>query len=246
MTTTPTLKQSFIKIRRAKKHIADLEQAFELYLEKTPPRFTAENRKINDRNVIYFEMRSEPFQEEVPAIFGDAIHNMRAALDIAAVGCVKANNKNDNNVHFPFCENATDLDRVIMDKNLHRAHADVVDYVKSLAPYKGGNIALRAMHDLDILDKHRAMIPQTISVSSPILELHDGNGNYYDPPRIVGCRNTPSEIKFVFPDESPFAKEEIIPTLHKLAGLTDGIVTAVFIFIRIHYAFLCFETRLHT
>ena len=97
---------------------------------------------------------NEPFPEELSAIFGDIVHNLRTALDLAASACVRANGKSDKGVFFPFCKEASELDAMIKRRNIDRAHPDVVSYIRSLAPYKGGNIALRAIHDLDVRDKH--------------------------------------------------------------------------------------------
>ncbi len=95
-----------------------------------------------------------------PVLIGDAIHNMRAALDLMACDLVRLNGKRFDNVSFPFAQTASALEQQIKDKNFKRAHPDAVALLRSLKPYKDkGDVALRAIHDLDIMDKHQALLP---------------------------------------------------------------------------------------
>ncbi len=221
----PILNQSFVKLARARKHITELESTIAFYLKDTPPRSSAfPIPGPNGEWIIYFHFSSNPIPAEFGAIVGDIIHNIRAALDFAACECVRRNNAHDKDVYFPFCEKISDLDDMIKRKHLNRAHVNVVNYVKSLAPHRGGNVALRAIHDLDVRDKHKALIPQMISFASPVLEMKDEFGLPRIPPRIVGDPNAPSGIKFTFPDDTDFAKEEVVPTLYKFVELAEDII----------------------
>jgi hypothetical protein len=96
--------------------------------------------------------------------------------------------------------------------------------LKSLKPYRNGNIALRLIHDLDIHDKHRALIPNLMGVASPIIKMRDDDGTIN--PRVISDPNSPSDIKFVFPGEVGPTGKELIPTLHELVELVEGIVEA--------------------
>jgi hypothetical protein len=44
-----------------------------------------------------------------------------------------------------------------------------------MKPYKGGNIALRAIHDLDVTDKHQALLPVLSGVSLPLGQIFKTN-----------------------------------------------------------------------
>lgn len=55
----------------------------------------------------------------------------------------------------------------------------------------------------------------------------DKNGTPHAIPRILGDPNTPTDVKIVFPSDTIFANDEIIPTLHKLVALADSIVAAL-------------------
>src|SRR5262249_39483140 len=47
----------------------------------------------------------------------------------------------------------------IKRRNIDRASPEVLDMVRSMKPYVGGNIILRHVHDLDVDDKHKMIIP---------------------------------------------------------------------------------------
>ena len=225
-----TLQQSFIKLKRAQRHIAELDDLFEAYLRETPPQSSLRVLPTIAGAFASIEVSisNEAVPEEAAAIFGDAIHNLRAALDLAACECVRSHQDcNDKNVYFPFCEKEDDFESFLEKRNITKASPEVVDYIRSLKPFRGGNIALRAIHDLDLRDKHRGLMPQVLNVGSPIIELYDDNGVYYETPIIVGDPDKATSVAFVFPNDTAFAGEEIIPTLHKLMALTDGIITAL-------------------
>ena len=136
---------------------------------------------------------------------------------------VRLNQGNDNSVYFPISDAASTLDAAIKQKNFHRAGQDAINLLKSFAPYRGGNIALRAIHDLDIHDKHKAIIP-TVShfAISVVLQFKDG---LIDLDRSIVTVD-PDSIDIVFPKKSPFSGEKVIPTLEQLVQLVDGIVQA--------------------
>jgi hypothetical protein len=165
--TLPPFEAPRLKLRRARSHIGELQNEVRAYLLSEPfhleivdaPTFT--NGK---KWVVHM-------QHEVPshfsAIIGDVIHNLRTSLDLLACELVRANGRSDKGVHFPFADSAGTLSEAIKDKNMHRAKPAVQTLIENVKPYTGGNHALRAIHDLDILDKHQALIPILDIVAAP-------------------------------------------------------------------------------
>jgi hypothetical protein len=159
---------SRLKIQRARDHIAQLIKSVAQFTERCP---IFMNVKLNDRDgnyVDYEVVASEEVPKYFSAIIGDVVDNLRCSLDLLAAELVRLNGGNDKNVYFPFAENANDIDHMIKKRNMHRASAEVVDLIKSFKPYRGGNAALRGIHDLDIMDKHRMLIPSISSIHYPI------------------------------------------------------------------------------
>jgi hypothetical protein len=111
---------------------------------------------------------------------------------------------------------------MVIKRHFDRAGAGAVTLLRNLKPYKGGNAALRVIHDLDIQDKHRALIPQVMCAASPIVRLWDDDHSYN--PTIIGDPATASELKLVFPTDSELQGRELIPALHELVILVDNVV----------------------
>jgi hypothetical protein len=162
--------------------------------------------------------------EHLGAIIGDIVHNLRSALDLVACEMVRAVEGKDANVdrvYFPFCKNAENLEDMIRTRQFHRAGERAVQVLRGLKPYHGGNAALRAIHDLDIQDKHTSLILALTRVTGRMVGRLDNDGTRHiafasDPPE------TP-EVAVIFPSGSVLAGQEIIPTLHQLVELTLGV-----------------------
>ena len=211
---------SKIKLNRANQHIAELKRVLDQYFVGNPPSIAYTAAADPD---VQFSLNAVGPPECVGAIVGDVVHNLRAALNLMAVELVEMNGgaaTNTKGVCFPFCDHADNLDSMIKRRHFHRAGIEAVRLLQEIKPFTGGNAALRALHDLDIQDKHNSLIPNVLtmtsqeftvdwSIPSPVFQVVEGS--------------TPS-FTVVFPDESPLAGSEIVPALHELVELVIGIL----------------------
>lgn len=213
-----------IKIQRAKRHLAEMEREIATFIASEPIKFNASVVNIDGQSQISFTSELNGVPEQISAIFGDIIHNLRTALDLMACEMVRAAGKSEKDVYFPFSESAEELDKMILKRKFNRAGNDAVDLLISLKPYRNGNLALRLIHDMDVQDKHRALIPQVLSVGSPIIQMWEDDGTIN--PRVIGDPSSPSEIKVLFPGEVGGQGRELIQTLHNLVELVESVVEA--------------------
>jgi hypothetical protein len=229
-----------LKVKRARYHMGDLMEQIRAFLLRTP--FYLEivaGDKLGEKAWII------RVREEVPpdfsTILGDALHNLRAALDLLACELVRLNGNSDDDVAFPFARSAVHLEEVIKSKQLTRASAPAVALLKSLQPYRGGNDVLVAIHDLDILDKHRMLISTKDMVAMPdylggpaqrsgerVGPIRDGlkvpAPADIAPYLRVGGQST-GTLSLHFPtDAGALMDKEIIPELVRLANLVDEII----------------------
>lgn len=179
------------------------------------------------------------------AIIGDVLHNLRAALDLLAVGLVAQNNGNPKGVHFPFADSADELERQIKDKRMLRAAPAVVDMLRALKPYRGGNLALRHVHDLDVRDKHQMLVPFYGHFEAPQGQFGGSMGGAGMPRNgiVIGqiawgiqkldpqgpapvYGSWPAKIRLVLPFYEPLSEGEIGETLHGLVEEFTRIVDA--------------------
>jgi len=149
-----------LKVSRAKRHIRDLNNEITAYVRSNPYQIVIEQDPNSTQHLWTLRVRQK-VPQEFAGIIGDAIHNLRSALDLLACDLVRMNGGETKDVNFPFAGGADGLEIAIKNRNINRAGKDVVEIIRSLKPYTGGNEALRAIHDLDIADKHVTLIPTT-------------------------------------------------------------------------------------
>ena len=150
------------------------------------------------------------------AIAGDVIHNLRSALDQTASEMARIKGKSDASVYFPFASKEADLDQIIKCKNFHFAGDSAVAHLKSLKPFRGGNILLRCIHDFDIEDKHRSLISISQQVATPMLNIGSDSepfGTTFQTLLSFNCRI-----------DSVLSGNPIIETLENMIDLVESIV----------------------
>ena len=207
---------SRVKLNRARKFIAELESEQAAYAKEDPLSATA----IANPEKLSVSVSWKGIGLVPGAIVGDAVHNMRTALDLMSSELARMNGKNDKDVYFPFSTTKDNLQDAIVKKGFNKTGADSVALLVKLAPYRGGNDALRALHDLDIEDKHTALIPSGIDMDFAIdveVTVQEIGASMPIP---IGSNN----VHYSFPPNSFFSGRRIIETLKELVQLVDGVI----------------------
>jgi hypothetical protein len=189
------------KILRSRQFIEELKHEADDYRLSSPISVSINNGAV--------EIKWAAVTNKPAAITGDALHNARAALDLAAAALVRAHTGNDDSVYFPFSKDQASLDSTIRSRRLHRAGEDLVCALKKRAPYKGGNKSLFGLHLLDIQDKHRGVILTTSKMGLKISAQYYTDGEL-DPLLQVDL----DEFGYIFEESSDaFAGEMVVETL---------------------------------
>lgn|GEM_PF-3236227 len=110
--------------------------------------------------------------DSVLASLGDCIHNLRSALDHLAYNLVLASGvKPDNQVTFPVCHTETVRNKCTGAEEPSLkidVRDDIREWIDSVQPYKGTTTGKRlaVLHDLDIIDKHRAQLVTVLAAGA--------------------------------------------------------------------------------
>lgn len=149
-----------LKLKRASERIAELD-AF--LADARPFSYVLQTNTITGERATLAK-KNQAAADEAAAIAGDAVHNIRTALDHAywdIVSPFATTKREQRAVQFPFCEEASRLEQTAKSRFADRVGGKFFNAIKALKPYKeeGGNRLLYAIELLDIPDKHRLLIP---------------------------------------------------------------------------------------
>ncbi len=208
------------KIARARAILAQLEREIEDFI--TNGAFSVKGTVTGNSLVIQSTFNAAP--ETISTQFGDFIHNLRSALDITAADCVRAAGESPKGVHFPFSESESELKSMIKRWKFDRAGTAATDYVYALRPYSNGNVPLRLIHDLDIQDKHMQILARPFKGNLAVVRCRESEAIGILPG--FGPVKFRTDVKIFFPVGDGFTDRELIPVLHELVNLVDGIVNA--------------------
>lgn len=154
------------KIKRAEKHINEIEDELLAFGNKNPYKVTAE-RDSNTRELIYrmVEVGDPP---DIAAAVGDALHNLRSALD--HVICAFSSNVNGS-TGFPLIDPAKKASerKNTFDSKISSLSPDGKKIVERFNPHDRIDPDLWRLHQLDILDKHKTLA--TVAASFGLLDV---------------------------------------------------------------------------
>jgi hypothetical protein len=152
-----------LKIERAEKHIAEFEAAQKTFIEDADtyvirPQEDPVSGDLVHRVFIDADREAAGLQR-LAVIAGDAIHNLRCALDYLAFQLVESGGgKTHAGTMFTVFKNAQSSWRSRDGAGIHGADPNAIFLWKRMKPYAGGNPRLWALHRLDILDKHQLLL----------------------------------------------------------------------------------------
>lgn len=154
------------KLERADEHINNLRIERGLFLKTGAYCAVGQDEPETGDRVVKASI-SPNVPVKIPLILGDAIHNLRSALDHLARQIVEANGGTPNDdTAFPIFYDRESFEARFEGK-VHGARKDVLKLIEILKPYKAGNKLLWALHRFDMIDKHRLLI--TTAALAPLV-----------------------------------------------------------------------------
>lgn len=162
-----------VKLLRAAEIIRELQAEVTAFHQSHPYKLVSEREASSGAHVVRVRiLRTPPIRWG--ALIGDAIHNLRSALDLLVWQLVlHAGGKPGKRTAFPIYDRELDF-LAGYAAQLAGADASVRTRVKALAPYEQGNATLWLLHRLDIIDKHQVLLPAFSSVGTTIIDMSVG------------------------------------------------------------------------
>ncbi len=146
-----------IKFERALVFVDELEDEVAAFFDRSP--YIVEHVEQGNGDLSYVvRVRAQP-PVNWPLLIGDAIHNARSGLDHLAWALVeRAGGNPGDHTFFPIADKREGYGAKLRTA-LKGANQKDRDLVRSLEPWQGGDDDLWRLHRLDIVDKHRLVIP---------------------------------------------------------------------------------------
>ena len=169
------LRGPLAKIERAKEHVHELNGQVAEYLAGNPFQLRVRERSNPHDRLVYIEAK-KPVPEHFALILGDAVHNLRSAIDHISYGIVHDKAPQPGRVGFPFVDKAQRLAGAINTRQMNVAPKHVIDEIHALKPYPGGNDLLHAVKSIDERDKHHCIILVGLGIELTIYQFRELTG----------------------------------------------------------------------
>ncbi len=242
---TPSFSGPRLKIERAKQHISNLHERLVAFSKSNYYALRVEKDHRTGQSVMKFEI-TKSIPEDCALIVGDAIHNLKSALDFACSDIVlDKTRKWSPYTKFPVRRTRDELLAAVNGGTIRQASKAIADLIVDvIKPYPGGNDAICALHELNILDKHMLLLP--VMQVSALLDVcaEDDRGNRMVNATLVIDGTGRAMIPFVtsgnlqiqnygkpaiqifFAEGLPMHGEPVIPTLRLFTERVSGIIEA--------------------
>lgn len=225
-----------LKVKRANHHIADIEVALERFREKYQHPITVEPDNQPGKRYMHIVV-ARPDIEAFALMAGDAIHNLRSALDHAAWELMKRYGGD-----YKMCAFPTGKDRSAFESACGRVptpRCDAGPVLVGFEAYPGGKgEILNVLTLADNADKHRLIVDLEKSATIPMVKGRnpDGSGIVETETFVAGSEQRFFEGPFHTQRDTKIAHdiliviaegtpgEPILPTLANFVKAVDGAI----------------------
>jgi len=153
-------REARLKLERANKHIVNLDDRIAALPDSDIA--TVEINPLGGNEVIKHDITDTDALVDIALIAGDAIHNLKCALDYAWLETVTKiiPSAVSKFAKFPIYPTSHALEAALREKKIEIFSPNLFRLIlRDIQPYDEGNFAIWPIHRLDIRDKHRLLIP---------------------------------------------------------------------------------------
>jgi hypothetical protein len=147
-----------LKLQRGREHIADLKARIDQF--HTANDYTLGMEPVEGGNFKIFLKSTQQPDKSINAVIGDAVGNLRSALDYIAVAIVAPIAGTTEGIGFPFADHDKGFAGQVASKSSFLSVPLVTDiFINEIQAYQGGKgHALWVLNKLRNIDKHRFLV----------------------------------------------------------------------------------------
>lgn len=123
---------------------------------------------------LYYLKLVKRLPARLNGLAGDAVINLRSALDNLGYSVAVASGKSGKHAHFPFGETLADAQSRFKNRSKD-IPKEIFEFMIALKPYKGGNDTLWRLNKLANARKHQHFLRSTVFTSQITYEWGGGN-----------------------------------------------------------------------
>jgi hypothetical protein len=174
---TPSLDGCRAKIKRAGRHLKELDSEIQAWVETHPYRFALEEDRKTGEGIVRVraDKGDEPPPVEWGLIVGDITHNLRSALDHLTCQLATLNKASCDATQFPIANTTTAYAVEIRKRRVDGLTDRHKAMIKGVQPYhrRQPGLYLAVLRDLSNADKHRAapFVPPRVEPPQDVLQL---------------------------------------------------------------------------
>jgi hypothetical protein len=152
-----------------KRRISELEDSYSAVIE-VHPKF--------GYKMIKYDLADKSAIEDISLLVGDTLHNLKCALDYGWIKCLERHAPHAINDHTQFPVHSTEqgLKDALTDPKKQLPAKLINLFLAKIKPYPGRNDALWDIKTLNILDKHRLLLPVITYGGITGLQMEDERG----------------------------------------------------------------------
>ena len=176
-------RSSRLKIDRAQHHIDDLHRGIVGINAEDSYEIVVEADSQPGYNVHIFRLRRPIPFDWFSVVSGDAVNNLRAALDHAVYACAVINGCIDPKFRacsFPFGSNEAFFNSEVEKRSA--VPEKIKTLLRTFRAYEAGHLALWALNEVCNRDKHALITPVLIGFDHITVRLHPGSEGTIEPP----------------------------------------------------------------
>jgi hypothetical protein len=153
-----------LKVKRANEHIAEADKRIDFITAPDGQTSRIEIHAEARVKSVHYHLERLGDLPELALVIGDAIHNLKTALDYAWFETVNTLMPGrDVRSKFPVYPSVDQLVSALTTSGISAARPRLAALILAqVKPYDGGNFYIRPLHKFDIRDKHELLIPATI------------------------------------------------------------------------------------
>jgi hypothetical protein len=229
-----------LKVQRARQHISDLQGFLNSFFKPADYRFIEETHPETGQYVLKFELLRQ-VSPDIALLIGDVLHNLRSALDFSYYLAVsKSGGQPTDFSKFLVEETRERLEGPLRGGSIRHSAALQNLILDGIQPYKAGNYMLWALHQLNIIDKHKLLVPVVQATRLVGVDFDAGSNRFRGMSfgihngRITDLISGTGEIKIhnygmptfeiLFERGLPMENQSVIPTLWQFANVVSGVV----------------------